>query len=232
MAEETPNAVPENTGTEATTQPTNQPEQPAPQEQTTAPVLTEEQQAILRFVDGHGGLEKLKQTVTARTTDTQKAVQPQEPPKPTQEPSNVAEIPQKPNTEQIQQAPAGFQTQQEFIIEQYYNTLANKPEYAPIADKIRSGEVFKEMAKFNIVPVKDGMINQKQVNDFLSLYAKTVPPVAPANPITTTPTVDYVNVGDEITSRADAEKVMAQKGHPMHDKALQFIADQINGVKK
>lgn len=229
MAEPTPDAAPaENAGTEAPT--TNQEQAPAPEqtpEQPAQPTISEEDMKALEFIKSNGGLDKVKQTISARTT--QKAPEATETPKPVENTTQASEAPQKPNTEQIQQIPAGYQTMQEFMVEQYYGTLANKPEYAPIADQIRSGEIFKEMAKFNIVPVtKDGMINQKQVNDFLTLYAKTVPAPAPANPMTSTPTVEYVNVGKEITSRADAMKVMSQKGHPMHDAALKFMADQIN----
>ena len=203
---------------------TTAPAETAPAE-TTAPTLTADQEAILKFVSSNGGFDKVKELVSRRTADQpkqenveQKAPEPQQP------------VPQQQTRPEV---PQGYQTQQEFIIEQYYNTLANKEEYAPIADKIRSGEIFNEMAKFNIRPVdNNGYINAKQVNDFLSLYAKTVPAPAPANPVTTTPTVDYVNVGDTITTREDAMKVMAQAGHPMRDAAVKFMAESIAGVKK
>lgn len=225
MAEENAPAAPaENAGTEAPTN-TNQPEQPA--EQPAAPVLTEEQAAALKFIESNGGLEKIKQTISARTADAPKA-----PEQPKTEPAQAPEALKQPEYKVPEQTPAGFQTMQEFMTEQYYNNLANKTEYAPIADKIRSGEIFKEMAKFNIRPIENGMINQAQVKDFLDLYVKTIPPTAPANPMTTTPTVEYVNVGKEITSYADAMKVMNQKGHPLHEQAMKFIADQVNGVKK
>lgn len=229
MAEEAPAAAPvENTGTEAPT--TNQPEQTPAPEQPAQPALTEEQQAILKYVAANGGLDKVKQTISARATQT--APQATEQSKPVENTTPAPEQPKTANIEPTQQIPDGYQTMQEFMVEQYYGTLANKPEYAPIADQIRSGEIFKEMAKFNIKPVENGMINQKQVNDFLTLYAKTIPAPAPSNPLTSTPTVDYVDVGKEITSRADAMKVMSQKGHPMHDQAIKFMADQINGTKK
>lgn len=224
MAEEMPNAAVENTTTEAPT--INQPEQTPAPEQPTQPVLTEEQQAILKYVAANGGLDKVKQTISARAA--QQAPQAPEQPKPVENTTPAPEAPREPNTKATEQVPAGYQTMQEFMVEQYYGTLANKPEYAPIADQIRSGEIFKEMAKFNIRPIENGMINQKQVNDFLDLYAKTVPAKAPSDPLTTTPTVEYADVGKEITSRADAMKVMSQKGHPMHEQALKFMADQIN----
>lgn len=226
MAEDTPLAAPaQNAGTEAPT--TNQPEQTAQPEQPAAPAITEEQQAILKYVAANGGLEKIKQTISARTTDAPKAPEPQKPEQPA-----VPEAPAQPEYKAPVQTPEGFQTMQEFMTEQYYSNLANKPEYAPISDAIRSGEIFKEMAKFNIRPIENGMINQKQVKDFLDLYVKTIPPTSPANPITTTPTVEYVKVGDEITSYAEAMKVMSQKGHPMHDKAMKYIADQVNAPRK
>ena len=48
------------------------------------------------------------------------------------------------------------------------------------------------------------MINDRQIRNFLNLYSKTVPTQAPSAPVTNTPTVDYVNVGEQVTSRDDA----------------------------
>lgn len=204
--------------TTTNTQPAQEPAQ-APQ----APAMTPEQEAIFKYVESNGGLEKIKQIVSRRTSEIPQQTQPVEDvQKPVEQPTQP--VAQQPKAT----PPAGYKTQEEFIIEQYYMNLANAPEYAPIADKIRTGEIFKEMSKFNIVPVKDGYINEGQVRQFLDLYSKTVPQVAPATPVSTTPTVDYVDVGKTINSREDAMKVMAQKGHPMHEEAMKFIAAQVN----
>ena len=203
-------------------QPTTQPVVETTQPQAT-PTLSADQEAILKYVAANGGLDKVKEVISRRTSEVKPVEQ--------KAPEPVQQVVQQPQTRQ--EVPQGYQTQQEFIIEQYYNSLANREEYAPIADKIRSGDIFAEMAKFNIRPVdSNGYINAKQVNDFLSLYAKTVPAPAPANPVTTTPTVDYVNVGDTISTREDAMKVMAQAGHPMREAAVKYMAESIAGIKK
>ena len=148
--------------------------------------------------------------------------------------------------EQMQklQIPAGYMSQQEFMAQQYYNTLANQEEYAPIADKIRSGEMFKEMGKFGIVPMdQNGNINDTQVREFFDLYAKTVPTKPAVTPeASQAPTVDYIAVNDgKIDSMDQAARIIAQsstltaKGlaaHPNLEAAEAFMKDYLSGKKK
>ena len=133
-----------------------------------------------KFMEANGGYDKAFKTFKDRISNP---VQ-EQPKAPAQQPSQ----PQMSIEEQIQrlQTPAGYMSQSEFAAQQYYNSLANQEEYAPIADKIRSGEVFNEMRKFGIRPMdSNGNINDVQAREFLSLLAKTVP-AAPGSALSRT----------------------------------------------
>lgn len=203
-------------GTEAT--PTNSNEQ-APQTQApataqettqapqapTADIPADKIEAFNKFVNANGGFDKafakLRNDVsTPAPTQPQEPAQPAQPVQPAQ-----PQAPLQPPT-----PPSGYETLEELAIENYFDRLAGKKEYEPIADQIRNGDVFKEMAKFGIQVSQNGAINSKQIKDFLDMYAKTVPAPAPSTPITTTPTANYVQVGEQITSRDEAMKIIQQ----------------------
>lgn len=141
---------------------------------------------------------------------------------------------------QQQNIPMGYITPEEFTAQQYFASLANEPEFANISNQVKSGAVLKEMAKFGIRPMQNGAINDRQIRDFLGLYSKAVPTQAPAAPVTNTPTVDYVNVGEQITSRDDAMKILEQNRtlkpgiapHPQTEAAKEFLKGYFNGTKK
>ena len=199
---------------------------PAP-EAPSNPYSVEEAMAIKRFLDSNGGLDGVKRTISARQPQPQPQPQPQAQ---IPQPNPLTDVPQ-PSQPQQPNVPGGF-TQQEFAIQQYFSALADRPEYASIAGDIRNGNILNEFKKFNIQPLINGVFNDRQVNDFLSLYAKTVPAPTPEAPVTSTPTVDLVQVGETITNMNDAMnvirqdrelKAMGREGHPMAAQANEFF---------
>lgn len=236
--ENTPEAAPQNTGTEA--QPTNTTPAEAPAEAPAQPNMhgfTEDQLAeMAKFMEANGGYDKSWKTYKDRISNPA----PEAPAQPAQ-PAQEQQRPEQPVQPKV---PAGFMTQQEFMAQQYYNTLANDPKYEAIADKIRSGDMFKEMGKFGIVPMdQNGNINDTQVREFFDLYAKTVPATPAAVPeASNAPTVDYVSVKDgKIESLDQAARVIAQSStltarglaaHPDLEAAEAFMKEALSGKKK
>lgn len=185
-------------------------------------------EAFNKFIDANGGYDKafakLKSDVSSPAQ--QQAQQVQQPQQPQAVSQNDVEAGNGPFN-----IPRGYVTPQEVAAEQYFMGLANKEEYAPIADEIRSGSVLKEMSKFGIQPVENGMFNDAKIRNFLSLYAKTKPAIPTTETITSTPTVEYVNVGEQVSSRDDALKILAQNRtlgggvapHPQTEAAKEFL---------
>lgn len=220
-------STPLNTNPEAATPATPaEPQAPAEPQYFTP----EEAKEIKSFLDNNGGFERVKKNLTMRQTDMQPQTQPQAPAPEVQ--------PQTPQPQQPAPQPlAGGISTEEFMTQQYFESLSKREEYANIADQIRSGEVLKQLAEFNIPPVVNGYFNQEGVIKFLNLYAKTVPAKAPDAPITTTPTVDLVQVGETIDSMDAAMAVLAQDrqlrsmgrdGHPMAKAANEFFDAALN----
>lgn len=183
-------------------------------------------EAFNRFVDNNGGFKKAFSALKTAVSTPRSQDQPAQPAQPVQpaQPAQQATLPVEP--------PAGYMTQSEFAIQQYFDSLANLPQYASVAEQIRDGSVIKEMGKFDITPLKDGMINDGKVRAFLDMYSKTVAPPTPAEPLTNTPTVEYINVGDAINSRDDAlavlnqNRTLRQRGeaeHPMTQAANDYL---------
>ena len=183
-----------------------------------------------RFVEANGGYEKafakLKSDVSSPAQPQQQFKQPQA--------VRQADVEARNGVQQNPyNVPKGFVTPQEVAAEQYFMGLANREEYAPIANEIRSGEIFQEMSKLGIRPVENGMFNDGRIRSFLNMYAKTKPAVPTTETITTTPTVDYVNVGEQVSSRDDALKILAQNRslrggmapHPQTEAAKAFLKD-------
>lgn len=197
-------------GTEATSTNHNEPAQAATEAAAPAPaaptadIPADKIEAFNKFVNANGGFEKafakLRNDVST----------PQAKPE-TQAPAQAEQPAAQPAAPQMEmKTPEGYITSEELMVQGYFNGLAGKKEYAPIADQIRNGDVFKEMSKFGIRVSQNGAINDRQIRDFLDMYAKTVPTLAPSTPITNTPTADYVNVGEQISSRDDAMKIIKQ----------------------
>lgn len=222
-------AVPEAPVSEAPINSNPAPAAPAAAPAPVANIPADKIEAFNKFIDANGGYDKafakLKSDVSS---PAQQQPQPQQVQQPQAVPQRDVEAGNGPFS-----VPRGYVTPQEVAAEQYFMGLANKEEYAPIADEIRSGSVLKEMSKFGIRPVENGMFNDAKIRNFLNLYAKTKPAVPTTETITTTPTVDYVNVGEQVTSRDDAIKILAQNHslargvapHPQTEAAKAFLKD-------
>ena len=213
---------------------------PAPAPAPAAPVANipaDKIEAFNKFIDANGGYEKafakLRSDVSTpaqqqmpQTISTPQAQQAQPQPQPQYQQSQYQQ-PQQP-----QRLPDGYASFEELNVKRIYDDFAREPGYAPIADEIHSGEIFKVMDRFGIKPVQNGAVNIGQVKDFLDMYAKSkAPAIAPSAPVTTTPTVDYVNVGQNITSRDDALAIMRQNmqlgnnvaNHPQTEAAKEYL---------
>lgn len=220
---------------------TTNPEPAAPATPAPEAVFTPEQaQEIKAFFDNNGGFEKVKKNLTMRQSDIQPQAQvPQ--PSPlndniAQQPPVTAQQPQQPAPQPIQ----GGMTQEEFAIQQYFTSLAGQEQYKGISNQMLSGEVLKEMAKFDIQPMVNGVFNDRKVRDFLDLYAKSQPAPEPAAPVTNTPTVEYVQTGETITNINEAMRVLAQDqqlrsqglpGHPKAKEANEFFDGTMNSYQ-
>lgn len=218
-----------NTTTETLT--TNEPAVQAPAaapQQETAVVnpnnitLTDEQRV---FIENNGGFDKVfnRAKMAISAPEQKKEVAPVENVEQKQAISSP-EVPQY----QPKQAPKGFITPEEYMVEQYFRGLSNEEKYSGISEQIRSGEVLKEMAEFGIHPTQDGMFNDVQIRKFLDLKAQTVPAVQTAAPITNIPTVEWSPV-EKIDSFESAQKVIQENltrpgmEHPKTAEAKEFL---------
>lgn len=187
-----------------------------------------------RFIAGNGGFDKA--FAKLRSDVSTPAPQQQMPQTITQPQAQQPQMPQQYQQYQQQQyrqeLPKGYVSQEELNVKRVYDDFARDPGYAPIKDELSSGEIFKTMSRFGIRPVgPNGSVNVGQVKDFLDMYAKSkAPAIAPSSPVTSTPTVDYVNVGEKITSRDDALAIMRQNmslngvaPHPQTEAAKEYL---------
>lgn len=236
-----PEAAPQNVGTEATTTNDNSPAVESTTQQQEQQINAEQVakffgtsadniNELTKFMDANGKFDKAFKTFKERISNP--APETKEEPK-TPEPVQ----PQMTVEEQAHalQTPAGYMSPQEFMATQYYSSLASQDEYKAIADDIRSGEVFKEMAKFGIRPMDpNGNLNDSQVRAFLDLKAKTVPAAPAKTPeASQAPTVDYIPTNQgKIDNAQQAMQIIAQsaslkaKGlaeHPDNQAALDFL---------
>lgn len=227
----------ENAGTNNTPEPqapaAEQPQQPEAQPQDNGLGLTAEQAADLKkFMESNGGYDKMMKNVKSAISNPQKSEEPQK----TEEPKQPEELKQpqpQPQPTEPQKPGKGYKTPQEFIVEEYYKSLAKEDAYKAIAKDITSGKILNEMAEFGIFPTDaNGNINDGQVRKFLDLKAQTVPAQQQVVEPSTTPTADYVQVGEQITSLEQAQKVMLDNiektgqgyaPHPQVEAAKEFL---------
>lgn len=195
--------------------------------------LTAEQaEQFKAFVNSNGGFEKafgrMKSTISNPQQQTQAS-------------ADVQSTQPQPMPQQVQQPnrpPKGFASVQELAVERYFRDLAKDEKYASIADKIESGDVLKEMASMGMNPVDENYnINVNQLHQFLDLKAASVPTKPTSVEPTNIPTVDYVQVGENITDLNQALTVMQQsmeaqaKGaapHPALAQAKEFLSKNWN----
>lgn len=247
MAEETtPTAPAEAPASEATpttnTQPAEAPaaEKPAEAPAPTTPVAdipADKIEAFNKFISSNGGFEKafskLRNDVSTPAPEAPKVETPAQ-----STPTEPAQLNNRPAE--------GFLSPNEIAALQYQNMLATDPKYEKITDYVKSDGWLKEMKAMGMKPVDEqGNVNDRVIRQFLDLKASTIAATQPATPVTSTPTVDYVEVGDTITDINKAYAVIQQNmqlsaagkaQHPKTEEAKKFIADHFaarkNGGRK
>lgn len=224
MAETTPQGVEE---VAAPTTPNTEPAS-APAEPTAAPDMhgftSDELAKIRTFFDNNGGFSGIKEKISRPSTTTPEAQY--------QNPTSQPQYQQpEPQSQPAYQPPQGSITAQEFLAQQYFQSLSQDPKYETISSQIANGDVLKEMASFNIQPLnQDGSINDVMVRRYLDLKAQTVP-AKPTNSEpneSSAPTVTYTPVGENITDINQAYKVLMEPGNPAISKAEEFIKNHFN----
>ena len=227
---DTPNEAPAAPAESEATQNTNQEQTTAPeQNQTQAPDMhgfTSDQLADMKkFFDANGGFDSIKSKIsnpqkTEATTTEQ-----------TNPTSHTPEQTQQPSVQQQTKSVEGSLTMDDVIMMQYCEMLSKKPEYAPIAKEVADASFLKEANALGIyLRNPDGTINDKRVRDFLNLKAQTVhtEPTSTEPNASTAPTVDYVEVGENITKADDAYAILMQPGHPRMEDAKKFLKSYLN----
>lgn len=225
MADETPAAPAEapqapesvaDTSINTNTQPA-----PAPAPAPDMHGFTSEELAKMRtFFDNSGGFEAVKSKISnpQPVTEAQPSqAQPQQ---------QIQQSVQEPLHSSV--PPKGYASLQELSVERYFKDLAADPKYANISEQIQNGEVLKEMAAMGMNPIDgDYNINVSQVNQFLALKSASVPTKPTSAEPNNIPTVDYVQVGENITDMNQALAVYQQsmeaqsKGLPAHPSLAQ-----------
>ena len=207
----------------------------APQMPETYGFTSDQLADMKRFFDNNGGFDAIKSKIS---NPAPAPVAPTAPAEPTQA-SAAPQMPQQPQYT----PPEGSITPQEFLAQQYFQSLASEEKYANISQDIASGNVLKEMASFNIRPLNpDGSINNTMVRRYLDLKAQTVPAKATgAEPgASNAPTVEYVEVGETINNLDQAYQVISQDaqlkrqglaGHPKIALAETFIKENLGKTK-
>lgn len=181
-----------------------------------------------KFSDNNGGFDKVF-SERKKEISTPQAQQPQAPVQPIAE---AQQLPQQATT------PNGLNMEyiEGRVVKDYFNELAEKPEYANIASQLRDGTVMEEASKrFGINPIANGKINEGPLKDFCDMYSKTMPAAPSQAPMTNTPTVQptMAEFTGPINSSQDALKVIqehnamaaAGKGeHPRYADAQKFLS--------
>ena len=212
-------AAPQAPETEAT--PTTNPE---PAQAPDMHGFTSEQLAdIDKFFKANGGFDAIKSKIS------NPAPAPKEEAKPAEQSQPAQPVAPAQPTAPVKQE--GYLSPTDIAYIQYSRILASDKKYEKLSEYIGNGSFIDEMKSLGMSPVDAaGNVNDDRIRKFLDLKVQTIPAEAPSTPsASATPTVDYVNVGDEIKSRDDALAVINQAGHPMHDKAMEFLRDQIFG---
>lgn len=178
-----------------------------------------------KFFDNNGGFEAIKSRISNPTPAPKTEAPKAEEPKPAQPQAQAQPI-------QPQEPAEGFLSTNQIARLQYRQFLMSDKKYDGLHDYIEKGEFMKEMEDLGMRPVDaQGNVNDRIIRRFLDMKAQTLPAPAQTTPASsTTPTADYINVGETINSREDAIKVMTQPGHPMHNQALEYMRNSIFGT--
>lgn len=166
---------------------------------------------------------KAKEAITARP-------QPKSESQPAQTQSQPQQHPQAPQNGS--QKPAeGVYTTQELLMLNYFDRLSQDPKYASISKEIADGSVLVKMQQMGLNPLTQDGVNDRQLRQYLDLYAAS----RPAQPTSATPSadtqVDYVKI-DKVTSMEEANKIELQNiqlraqgkpEHPLTKEAKEFV---------
>ena len=230
MAEEPANVVPAEApqAPESVTPNNNSNTEPAKAPESITPFFDkmsdDDRKSIDNFLANNGGIagfNKWKQSISNPA--------PKEEAKPAEQAQPAQPVAPAQPTAPVKQE--GYLSPTDIAYIQYSRILASDKKYEKLSEYIGNGSFIDEMKSLGMSPVDAaGNVNDDRIRKFLDLKVQTIPAEAPSTPsASATPTVDYVNVGDEIKSRDDALAVVNQAGHPMHDKAMEFLRDQIFG---
>lgn len=241
-------SAPESVATPTTTNEEAAPAAPAPN------IPADQVEAFNRFVDNLGGFEKGFKTFKSVIANgiipkNQEGVDTLLRNDPgfiggnaVAQPSTSPQQSTEPATQAAPTAPAkpaeGYLSPTDIAALQYTEMLAKK--YEPIKDYVSGGQYLKDMAEMGMTPVDaQGNMNDAAIRKFLDMKAQTVPAQSPAAPVTSTPTVDYVQIAENITSMDEALAVIKQNQtlggvalHPRTEDAKKFIAEHFKEIRK
>lgn len=198
---------------------------------------TEILEKFTKFTNANGNFEKafskLRNDVSTPAPEAPKVEAPAQP-----TPTEPAQLNNRPAE--------GYLSPTDIAALQYRNMLASDSKYEKISDYVKSDGWLKEMRAMGMSPVDgQGNLNDRVIRQFLDLKASTVAAQQPSTPVTSTPTVEYVEVGDTITDINKAYAVIQQNmqlsasgkaQHPKTEEAKKFIAEHFaarkNGGRK
>ncbi len=229
VTEATPNITPAEAPAtaEAPAEPTKAPEAPVEKPYFSNDQLSEMQ----KFIEANGGYEKAWSKMKGNISAPQKAVeQPAEAPK-QPEPVKTPEAPQSaPYTPR-----EGTYSLEELAAQSYFERLAGDEKYANIADEIKSGKVLEGLRNFNIEPITNGRVNDRDIRKYLDLYAASKPAKPTSSEPTASPSMMDNTAGiTKITTREEADRIQledirrraaGQPGHPLAEEAKNFVKD-------
>ena len=190
-----------------------------------------------KFVEANGQFDTVFEKVKSKISNPEKPVEKPAEPQTTQASQTTQPIQQNANI------PEGAMSYNEILMRDHFKMLAEEEKYAGIKDEIVQGKVFSEMTDMGMKPfLENGMIDMKNILKFLDLKAKGAPaPQTSATPeASPAPTANYTPVGETISTREEALKVLqesaiaAQSGsapHPAYEKAKAFLKEHPLGSK-
>lgn len=189
-----------------------------------------------KFFEANGGFDKIKAKISNPAPKVEQNVL--KTPAPNDAPQQPVQAQQP-----AYHAPEGSITRDEFLAQEYAQSLSRDPAFAPIADDIASGAILKDMARLNIRLVnQDGSLNDAQVREYLKLKAATIPAKQTnATPeASAAPTVEYAPYDEKnmtmqqamaILQQDSALKSRGQAGHPNMKEAEDFMRAFLNKKK-
>lgn len=231
MADETPAAPAEAPQAPESVADTSTNSNPAP-----APDMhgfTSEDLAGMRtFIDNNGGWDKIKSRIS-NPTQAAESAQPQRSEQPTSQSVEKGQ-PQQQEQAQEEKLPDGVYSFKEIQMKRFFDDISKDPKYANISEQIKNGDVLKEMASMGMHPIDNNFnVDMRTLNKFLELKSASVPTRPTSSEPNNTPTVDYIQVGENITDMNQALAVYDQsmkaqaKGlpaHPAFEQAKKYIS--------